>query len=161
MRPITELTQVAHVKAKKAMRWAVLQNEEVLVEVFKSQKHHFYRFKSRDIDDDLLRLSVAAFIVSAVEIHESYLQRSSKNRTGDLRQTKQSSRVRAKVLKKQKTSLKLEKLLLKKSLLLQLIESEGLSYRKVSEYLKRYHHFKVSHTLIREVYKKIKGNSNV
>ena len=162
MKSFTELTSVPHEVTKKAIRWLSRQHEEVFVEIFKKQKHHFYRLKSKDTGNDLLRLSSVAFIISVVEAYRDYLQYTTKNRTADLSHMKQSSRIRAKVLKKQCSSPKLEKLLLRKNLLLQLIESEGLSFREVSKYLNRYHRFKVSQTLVGKAYKLLKkGENNV
>jgi hypothetical protein len=152
MLSLLDLTRQPSAKIKKAIKWSAHQNEEILLELFKFQKKTFFKLKFTAPDVDLIVLSAAAYVIAVVDIHEQYLDHSSKNRTGDLTKTRSSSRLRAKALKKKKSSPKFEKLLLKKNLLLQLIETEGLSYRETSKYLMRYHNIDISHTLVGKAY---------
>lgn len=63
---------------------------------------------------------------------------------------------RAKQLRKPRKNPKLEKLLNMQGIVKTLIEEKEYSYRQVSEYLRIYHRFTVSHTKIGQFYRTIK-----
>lgn len=145
----------------KSFRWFIRQNNELWYEIFKLQKQYFFKFREKYSNEkDLILLSLYAFEVACVVVHQTTLKGDSKNKDMNLGSVKSPVELRAKKIKKRKGSEKYEKLLNYKEVVLRLIDVEKLSYRKTAEYLYRYHNgFSVSHTLVGTFYKNMKGGT--
>jgi len=148
-------------EVKSAFKWVSRQNEELVIEIFKSTKSYFYKQKNLHPNTDVSILSAAAFLQAVTETKKICSIKRKKEKDLKLHSIKSPIPIRVKHLKRRERSVKYERLLNLKSVILKLIETEGSSYRQVSAYLKRYHHFDVSHTMIGQVYKKLKGIDNV
>jgi hypothetical protein len=156
---ISIYTKISESDRKRLCRWFCQQNLEVTFEVFKTQKKHFFRLKEqhRPEQEDLNILSAAAFFLSVKEVYETIHGQNRKNHNFDLSQVSSATKLRAKQIKTKKRGDKYEKLLNLKNVVMSLIDDQGLSYRQASQYLSKYHRFSVSHTLIGEFYKNLKG----
>ena len=141
---------------QKSLRWLSRQNELVIYDVFKLQKNHFHRLKSQKTDDDLILLAICLLFLALKEAISSAQIPNRKHKSGDFGFLRQVSKNRAKQFRKARKKAKHEKLFDLQSVILNLLENEKYSYRKVSGYLLKYHKFEVSHTMIGDFYREIK-----
>lgn len=148
-------THVPEKNQQKMLRWLSRQNIEILYEVFKLQKNNFYRLKNQNTNEDVTLLSTAAFILAAEEVMKIILSKSAKSKHNDLSIIKSPLKLRGKQMAKKNKSDKYEKLLNLKEIVFSLREKEGMSYYRISDYLKKWHRFEISHAWIRKFYKDI------
>ncbi|WP_457744884.1 hypothetical protein [Sulfurimonas sp.] len=144
-------TQIDEQKKGKMVRWLSRQNNEIMYEVFKEQKQQFYRLKNLYQNEDLTLLSTASFIRAIHDIYSKISKKSQKAEEGNLRKIRSSTKLKAKQIKKQTQHPKLDKLFLLQDII-KTFRQEGISYYKISDYLKSQHKFTVSHTTIRNFY---------
>lgn len=157
MKTISDITKLSEKDQQLGCRWVSKNIGKVLPEVMKIQKKNFYTFKSQFHDVDLSILSAAAFLVAAHECRSLSQGEDKKAQHGDLSKVKSSTKLRAMQLKKSSSSRKYEQLLNLKSLILRLIDVEGLSYRETSSYLYKFHKgLSISHSLIGTFYNNMK-----
>lgn len=157
MREIIKITRVSEKEFQTACRWACRQNFDVLYEIFKLQKNYFFQFKSKHSDLDLVLLSMAAYVKAAVEIYSLAKYVHKKNRTDDIKNVKNPTKIRSKMIQNYQKRDKFGKLLNVQSVILELREKEKLSFRKISQYLLKFHRLEVSHTLVSNFYKFLKN----
>lgn len=141
---------------KKAIRWLAYQNDLIIQDIFKLKKNHFHRLKSEGAIIDIILVDTLAFYLAIKEMIAKTKISNRKNRSGDFSFLKKIGETRARQLRKPRANLKREKLLNLHGVIRSLIEVENYSYRGVSDYLKTYHRFLVSHTAIRQFYLTIK-----
>ncbi len=145
---------------QKSLRWLSRQNELVIYDVFRVQKNHFHRLKSQGLVDDLILLSIASLFLAIKDIVVSSQLPNRKNKNGDFSFLRRVSKSRAKQFQKPRKKAKHDRLLDLQSVILSLVNDNGYSYRDVSCYLQKYHKFEVSHTMIGNLYREIKGKQD-
>ncbi len=160
MHILYELTGLSLQKQKQDCRWLCHQNFEIIEDVFKTQKFHFFKLKDKHPDINLSTLSMAAFFLALNKVREAILAKDRKSLDNDITKVSKATKLRAKQHKQRRADLKLQKLLNIQNVILTLIVDEKYSYRQVASYLQRYHHFEVSHSLVGKVYNIIKGEDN-
>ncbi|QOY53199.1 hypothetical protein [Candidatus Sulfurimonas baltica] len=156
MPDITKYTKISEKNQKKACRWVCRQNNDVAYEVHKQQKKEYFALKAKFVDVDAILISLAAYIIAVSKIYNLFIAKSQKNKFENLKGINSSQKIRGASIKNQKKSPKRDQLLNKKSLLLDLIDNQGLSPYSVVIFLKKFNGFEVSHTTIRKVYKFLK-----
>ena len=154
---INLITKTSASNRQKSLCWLSRQNELVIYDVFKVQKNHFHRLKSQNTDDDLILLAICSLFLALKEAISSAQIPNRKHKSGDFGFLRQVSKNRAKQFRKARKKAKHEKLFDLQSVILNLLDNEEYSYRKVSGYLLKYHKFEVSHTMIGDFYRKMKG----
>lgn len=140
----------------KAIKWLSKQNILVMQEVFKLKKNHFFKIKAEGAIHDPLLIELIAFYIAIKEIVAQTHIPNRKSQSGNFGFLRKIGDTRSKQLRKSRKNLKLEKLLNLQGIVKTLIEEKQYSYRQVSEYLKTYHRFSVSHTKIGQFYQTIK-----
>ncbi|TDA63241.1 hypothetical protein E0765_08540 [Sulfuricurvum sp. IAE1] len=158
---INTKTVISYKDRQKSIRWLAHQNDQIILDVFKLKKNHFYRLKNVETSQDIVLLDVIAFYLAIKEIVQQSVSINRKNRSKNFGFMRKISQTRAKQLRKPRLSKKREKLLNMQGIILNLIENEGYSLRNVSNYLLTYHRFSVSHTEIGKFYHSLKGAENV
>lgn len=153
---IAKYSKLSELERKRLCRWLARQNLEIMYEVFRMQKSHFHRLKDMHTDADLTSLSAASFMQALKMIHEGCVGMNRKNKSHDLMSTSKTTRLRAKQFANSSVRIKYEKLMNLRSVVMNLIEVHGYSYRQVSGYLEKYHRLSVSHTLIGKFYRELK-----
>lgn len=157
MQEIIKITRVSEKEFQTACRWACRQHFEVMLEIFKLQKNYFFQLKSKHSDLDLSLLGAASFVKAVVEIYNLAKNVHKKNRTDDIKNVKNPTKIRSKMMQNYKQRDKFDKLLNIQNVILELREKEKLSFRKISQYLLKFHRLEVSHTLVSNFYKFLKN----
>ena len=153
---ISLYTKLSRDKRSKLLRWLARQNEDIIHLTFKKQKEYYFSLsKNQEADKSLLYM--VALYLATFELYNSLNKNKGKNKNLSLYAMKDTTTLQVKQLKKKKPSQKYERLLNLQGKLLLLIDGEGLSFREVSVFFETYHRFKVSHTLIRQVYLDLKN----
>lgn len=151
-------TTLSTQKRRKVFKWIVNQGEEIALMAFEEQKKHLFKL-SKIEEDNRSILYLSSLYLAANELYELYHAQTSKNREMDINQVKGATHMQAKKFKKNIQSDKFDKLLNIKNKILFLKDEENLSYRQISELLKRYHRLEVSHSYIATFYHKIKDKN--
>ncbi|OCL92438.1 hypothetical protein AAX27_01216 [Aliarcobacter thereius] len=139
------VTKVSKEQKAKYLRWFARQNLEFQILVFEKQSNHYFKLKNENINKKIL--SLASFILSLEELYQQEQILKSKNKSQSLDRLGNLSKI-------EKIKIRKEKLQPKKEMLLNLhsvIESlhhEGLSSRKIQDFLLKRHKKEISHTLI-------------
>lgn len=151
------ITKVSKEQRIKILRWFARQNLDFQNMIFDKQSNHYFKLKSENVDKKLL--SFSSFILAIQELYNNEQILKSKNKSQSLDKLGNLSRIEKIKLRKEKVQPKLQMLLNLHSV----IESlclEGLSSRKIQEYLFAKHKRSVSHTLISKYISKYILNSN-
>jgi len=141
-----KITKLSQKQLKSLVNWFNKQNILIQIDIFKEQKNQFFKLKNIEIDKEIIPL--AAFYLSINKYH-SIFNLDSKNKSLNLTETAKVSKFLIKQAKKSRKKKKQEKLLNFQSIIVNL-KDNGFSFREISKYLKRKHHFDVSHTYIRK-----------
>jgi len=108
------------------------------LEILKKQKKIFYKLKTRQNNIDNIILAYSSMVLAILSIKQN-INREEYN---------------AKIFKatKFRKSLKRDKILEKWAIIRSLRNDEKLSFRQISAYLRKYHRFNVSYSLIYEIW---------
>lgn len=142
-------------RRKKVLKWLANQNEEIVLMAFESQKEFFFSL-SKVNEENRSILYLGALYMAADNLYSLYHAQTSKNRDIDIHAVQGATHMQAQKLKKSIASDKYDKLLNLRNKILALKDEECLSYRQISEFLKRYHRVEVSHSYIAKFYNEMK-----
>lgn len=141
-----KITQSSYDTQNKKLRLFAKVNLSSKLEIIKEQKPLFHKLKNTYEDVDNSTLTYASLIL-AIDKFEK--QKNSVN----LKAIKLRS-------KKQRANIKREKLLSYWSIVKTLKYDEELSFRDISDYLKKYHKFEVSYSFIYQIWNEVE-NTNI
>jgi len=147
--------QLSQKVRSKLLRWAVRQNEDLLYEAFLRQKDHVFAL-SRYKNEDKSVLYFAAFILAVNDLYSLVYPSKGKNRLEQLNEVEDATSIVVIKDRQRRGSPIWNKLLNLKSKILVLKDEERLSFRQISNFLKRYHKLEVSHSYISSFYHQIK-----
>lgn len=156
---LDRFTEVPIERRKKVMKWLANQNEEIVLMAFEKQKDHLFNLSKRSEENRSI-LYLSALYLAADHLYSLYHAQANKNRDMDIHAVQGVITMQAKKFKKSIQSEKYDKLLNMKSRILVLKEEEGLSFRQISEFLKRYHRLEVSHSYVSKFYNEMKEKNN-
>lgn len=137
------------------LKWLASQNEEIILMAFESQKEYLFSI-SRANEENKSILYLAALYLAAEHLNNLYHAHTGKNRDMNIQSVQGVTRMQAKKVRKEIQSDKYDKLLNLKNRILALKEEENLSFRQISEFLKKYHRLEVSHSYIAKFYNEMK-----
>lgn len=152
-------TKVPIKRREKVLKWLANQNEEIALMAFEEQKKHFFKI-SKIEEDNRSILYLSSLYLAANQLYELYHAQANKNREMDIDQVKGATHIQAKKFKKNIQSEKYDKLLNLRNKILDLKDEENLSFRQISEFLKRYHRLEVSHSYIATFYHNMKKDKH-
>ncbi|HEO97875.1 MAG TPA: hypothetical protein ENO02_01090 [Epsilonproteobacteria bacterium] len=152
---LDRFTKVAIKRRKKVLKWLANQNEEIALLAFESQKEHLFNLSGTNEENRSI-LYLAALYLAADHLYSLYHAQNSKNRDMNINAVQGVTRMQAKKFKKNMQSEKYDKMLNLKSKILVLKDEEKLSFREISEFLKRYHRLEVSHSYVATFYHAMK-----
>ena len=138
---VTHLLKNTDEEQKQTLRSFVKIPLESKIKIFEEQKKIFHPLKDKNKDSSLSILSYASFII-AIEKYSDNSNNVDKN----------AIEIRAKSVRK---FAKKEKLLAKWALIKELKNSKGLSFRQISDYLKKYHKLEVVHSTIFDLWNEL------
>lgn len=151
------ITKISIERRKQLIRWFARQNLDFQLLVFEKQSNHYFKLKNEGIDKKIL--SFSSFILALQELYQQEQILKSKNKSQSLDKLGNLSRIEKIKLRKEKVQPKLQMLLNLHSVI-ESLYLEGLSSRKIQEYLFAKHKRSVSHTLISKYISKYILNSN-
>ncbi|OCL85449.1 hypothetical protein AAX26_01874 [Aliarcobacter thereius] len=151
------ITKISVERRKQLIRWFARQNLDFQFLVFEKQTNYFFKLKNEGIDKKIL--SFSSFILAIQELYNNEQILKSKNKSQSLDVLGNLSKVEKIKLRKEKVQPKLQ-LLLNLHSVIENLYIEGLSSRKIQEYLFAKHKRSVSHTLISKYISKYILNSN-
>lgn len=155
---LNKYTKLSSTQRKKTIKWLAKQNEELHLCAFEKQKKFVFRLSKIDEADKSI-LYLSAYYLAADELHSLLGSKKSKNKALNLDEIDDNTKLKVRQFKKHIKSEKYDRLLNIKNTVIEVIEKENLSYRGVSEFLKKYHRFEVSHSYIATFYRDIKKES--
>lgn len=156
---LDRFTKVPMKRRKKVLKWLANQDEEIVLMAFEKQKDYLFNLsKSNEENRSIIYLS--ALYMAANNLYNLYHAQTSKNRGMDINAIKGVTKIQAKKFKKKSKSEKFDKLLDIKNKILVLKDEENLSFREISEFLKRYHRLEVSHSYIATFYNQLKEKND-
>jgi len=141
---VTQLLKSTNEEQKQTLRAFSKMPLESRVRVFEKHKKIIYSLKDKHSKVDISILSYASFIL-AVNQYVSDVTDIDKN-TLDLRS------------KSMRKFAKREKLLAKWALIKELKNVKGLSFRQITQYLKKYHKLEVVHSTVYDLWKELEEN---
>lgn len=149
---IEQQTKLSIKKRKILGNFFNRQNLTIQNAIFKENKNQFFILKSKFGINETTALS--AFFCAINIFYEKEQLLKNKNKSQDLSTLASISDFSIKKFKKNKFKEKREKLLNIWSVV-QKLKAENLSYREISDYLRRTHRMDISHTYIRNLYQEI------
>lgn len=155
---LNKYTKLSPLTREQSIKWIVKQNEELILYAFERQKDYFFRISKHEEENKSL-IYLSAFYLAADELYNLHHGKKGKNKVTNIDDIGDKTMMQIKHFKQEKPSVKYDRLLNLKRKILTLIEKENFSYREVSGFLKKYHRFDVSHTLIGKFYNDIKEKS--
>lgn len=148
-------TKLSPLKRSQSLKWIAKQNEELILYAFEKQKNYLFKLsKYEEANKSILYQS--AFCLAADELYNLHHAKKGKNKVMNLNEIGDRTTMQIKHFKREQPTVKYDRLLNLKGKILTLIDEEGFSYREVSKFLKKYHRFEVSHTLIGKFYNDMK-----
>lgn len=150
-------TKLSPLKRSQSLKWITKQNEELILYAFEKQKDYLFKLSKKDETNKSI-LYLSAFYLAVDELYDLHHGKKGKNKVMNINEIGDITMMQAKHFKREHPSFKYEKLLNLKGKILTLIENQEFSYRQVSKFLKKYHRFEVSHTLIAKFYNDMKEN---
>lgn len=151
------ITKISIERRKQLIRWFARQNLDFQFLVFEKQTNYFFKLKNEGIDKKIL--SFSSFILAIQELYNNEQILKSKNKSQSLDVLGNLSRIEKIKLRKEKVQPKLQ-MLLNLNSVIESLYLEGLSSRKIQEYLLSKHKKNISHTLISKYIREYILNSN-
>ncbi len=150
-------TKLSHLKRSQSLKWIAKQNEELILYAFEKQKDYIFKLSNKEETNKSI-LYLSAFYLAANELYDLHHAKNCKKKVTNIDEIGDITTMQAKHFKQAQPSVKYDRLLNLKGKILALIEEQEFSYRQVSKFLKKYHRFGVSHTLIAKFYNDIKDD---
>jgi hypothetical protein len=143
---LEQLTKLNEEAQNKNLRQFAKLDNEMRIEVLKKQKSIFHKMK-KETDCDNNPLLTLASLILAIDV--------AINKFDDIDHNIIKMRSNNSQSKK-----KQQKLLTLWAVVKRLKTKENLSFRQISKYLKKYHRFEISYSLIYQSWKKLETNTN-
>jgi len=142
---VTYILKTTDEEDKQALRSFVKMPLLSRVKVFEEQKKVFHSIKARITEDVSLSVLSYSSLVIAINKYNNSIDVVDKN----------ILEIRSKTVRK---FAKKEKLLAKWALIKELKNSQGLSFREIVKYLKKYHKLEVVHSTVYDLWKELECN---
>lgn len=152
---LNQYTKLSSTQRSKSLKWISKQSEELLVVAFERQKDEYFKLSKADEDNKSI-LYLSAFYTAVNQLYSRLNGKKDKNRKMDIHGVEDLTKLQARQFTRNLYNEKWDKLLNLKSKILKLKDTEGLSFRQISEFLHRYHRLDVSHTYISNFYSQMK-----
>lgn len=154
MASISEYSNITIHQIKDLDNFWKNQNLTVKTDIFSEKRNEFFKLKNKNPSADRSALEIASFY-SAINNFRNLGKKSvEKNKTLSTIEMRKYENFMIKSSKKAKRISKKEDFLIDKSSILQSLIMENRSYRKMSNFFKKYHRMDISHTYIKQVIEK-------
>ena len=152
---LSKLVKLSQEQRQGKQKWLAKQNEELQLEAFiRQQKYYFELSKHKNENKSLLYF--AAHTLAVNKIYDQINLQKRKNKVINIKEVSDATSLQTKHIVRSKNSKKYDKLLNLKSKILTLKDHEDLSFRQISELLRKFHRIEVSHSYIATFYHNIK-----
>jgi hypothetical protein len=132
----------------------------MILEAFIKQKEHYFTLSQRsEVNKSILYL--ASLYLATQDLYTSSKQAAKKNRHENIDDVKDVTSIQVLQHTKHIPSPKMERMLNLKNKILRLRYQEKMSYRDISEFLRKFHRFEVSHTAIHQFVKQMDGTDPI
>lgn len=149
-------TKLSKVEIEKLNKWFNKQNILVKIEVFKEQKNQFFKYvkvmESKEI------VPIIAYYLAIQHFYNLEKAQTKKNKSMNLKELQNVTDFSIKQYKSVRLKAKREKLLNLWSVV-QKLKAEQLSLREISKHLQAKHRFKISHTLVAQVWNEVENGN--
>lgn len=151
---LNRYTGLSHEIRTKSLRWLARQPEPMILEAFIKQKEHYFTLSQRnEANKSILYLS--SLYKAAHDLYTRSNQAAKKNRHENIDDVEDVTSIHVLQHTKHIPSPKMERMLNLKNKILRLRYQEKMSYRDISDFLRKFHRFEVSHTTIHHFVKQM------
>lgn len=145
-----KISNIPTYEIKKLDNFFKKQNEEIKLDIFSEKRNEYFKLKNQFPSIETSMLEMASFYSSIFNFYKLNQNTSSKNKSMSTAELKKFNDFSIKSVTKQKYIARKENFLLDKSSIVNDLIAKKRSYREMSDYFKRFHKMKVSHTYLKK-----------
>ena len=157
---LNRYTGLSHETRTKSLRWLARQSEPMILEAFIKQKEHYFTLSQRNEENKSI-LYLSSLYKAAHDLYTRSNQATKKNRHENIDDVKDVTSIQVLQHTKHIPSPKMERMLNLKNKILKLRYQGKMSYRDISDFLRKFHRFEVSHTAIHHFVKQMEGTDPI
>jgi len=151
---LNHYTGLSHQTRTKSLRWLARQPEPLILEAFAKQKEHYFTLSRRSETNKSI-LYLASLYRAAHDLYAASKRIAKKNRNENIDDVEDITSIQVLQHTKHIPSPKMERMLNLKNKILRLRYQGKMSYRDISDFLRKFHRFEVSHTAIHQFVKQM------